>query len=62
MRMGCRICGMFHDDGNECPSSLEPLPDFYLGHSIRKARSEECSNKMPEAVVDFIRRRFMTRQ
>ena len=60
--MECRICGKFHDDGNECPSFLEPLPDFYLGHGIQKLPREERSSKMPEAVVDFIQRRFMTRQ
>ena len=59
MKMECRICGKIHDDGKECPSSLEPLPDFYLGHSIQKVLREERSSKMPEAVVEFIRRRFM---
>ena len=60
--MECRICGKIHDDGNECPSSLEPLPDFNWVYSARKVQSERCSSKMAEAVVDFIQRRFMTRQ
>lgn len=59
MGMECRICGMIHMDGNECPSSLEPLPGFYWGRWGRKEQCEERGNKMPEAVVDFIRRRFM---
>lgn len=58
----CRICGKIHDDGNECPSSLEPLSDFNWVYSARKVQSEKRSSKMPEAMVDFIRRRFMTRQ
>lgn len=62
MRMKCRICGMFHSDGGECPSSLEPLPGFSWIHSEQKEQREKCSNKMPEAVANFIWRRFMTRQ
>lgn len=62
MGMKCRICGMFHSDGGECPSSLEPLPGFSWTHSEQKEQRKKCGNKMPEAVVDFIRHRFMTRQ
>lgn len=38
--MECRICGKIHDDGNECPSSLEPLPDFNWVYGARKVQSE----------------------
>ena len=56
MRMKCRICGMFHSDGGECPSSLEPLPGFSWTHSEQKEQRKKYGNKMPE--VEQMRRRY----
>ena len=43
MGMKCRICGMFHSDGVECPSSLEPLPGFSWTYSGQKEQRKKQS-------------------
>lgn len=53
----------------KCCNKLAALEDLEeqglllrLPYRESEEQSEKRSNKMPEAMVDFIRRRFMTRQ